>query len=110
MKRKIGVYTCFDCGYQDGDVGLDKNGHPYGVCWGECDGAQYFSHGKPSKVRRLLAATRPLPGVDLEALRARYEVGAPASAPAAPAPPPDKPPVFRTLIERQAWERRHKSS
>lgn len=96
MKNKIGEATCPDCGFEQCDVGFDKSGHPYRVCWGdECNGAQFFTHGKKPRVRSLLATFRPLPGkASADELRARYGlVDAPAPAPepeSKPAPAPAK--------------------
>jgi len=95
MKQKIGECECADCGFTACDVGLDKSGHPYAVCWGkECEGAQYFTYGKKPRVRALLERMkfRPLPGFNVAELRARYGLdAAPGPAPVpdpAPSPPP----------------------
>lgn len=90
MKNKIGTATCRDCGYTDCDVGTDKNGHPYAVCWGECDGEQYFTKGKRPKVLKLLETYKPIDGKPTaDDLRAKYGLTpapAPGKAPEPPAP------------------------
>ena len=107
MKAKIGECECSDCGFTACDVGLDKAGHPYVVCWGkECEGAQYFTHGKGPRVRAVIERMkfRPLPGVNVAELRARYGLDArPGPAPApepapAPAPVPPAPAAKRKTI------------
>jgi len=78
--------TCPDCGYADAEVALDKSGNPYRVCvLGECDGAQHFTHGKPGRVKNLLAKTRPLDGTDFAAIAKKFNVALPGPA-ASPAP------------------------
>jgi hypothetical protein len=88
-KNLIGHTKCPDCGHNDAEVALDKKGNPYRVCLlGECDGAQFFTHGKPGRVKNLLAKTRPVAGVELVALAKKFnvELPAPSSAPAKDAP------------------------
>jgi hypothetical protein len=87
MKNKIGSAVCFDCGYPDCDVALDKNGHPYIVCWGDCDGEQYFTRGKKPKVERLLSVYRPLVGKPSAAeLRAQLGIDAAPTPEVKPTP------------------------
>lgn len=105
MKNKIGTARCFDCDYADCDVGTDKKGHPYMVCWGECAGSQFFTHGKKPRVRSLLKTYKPIEGKPTaDELRAQYELlpvetPAPAPAPAPVAQPaPAKPKAGATLL------------
>lgn len=96
MKNKIGAATCLDCGYPDCDVALDKNGHPYLVCWApECNGEQFFTKGKTPKVRSLLerGQYRPITGgPTADELRVKYGLmPAPSAAAGAKKPAPSKP-------------------
>jgi len=88
----IGHATCPDCGHPDAEVALDKSGNPYRVCiLGECDGSQHFTHGKPARVKNLLAKTRPVEGVDLAAIAKKFNVTLPGSSSPDPARPPAAP-------------------
>lgn len=91
-KKLIGLTDCPDCGHKAAEVGLDKKDNPYRVCiLGECDGAQHFTHGKPGRVKNLLAKTRAIAGVDLAAIAKRFNVTLPASSSPAPAPAASSP-------------------
>lgn len=68
----LGLCTCPECDHPDAEVKADKNGFPYRYCPECC--AQYFTHGVPDKVKRLLTKIRA------------------GSAPPAPAPDPAPPP------------------
>jgi hypothetical protein len=98
VKTKIGTATCIHCSDAHNDVGLDKNGHPYSVCWNdECgSGSQFFTHGRTPKVRTLLTTMRytPLPGKPTrEELEAKYGLVTVVNGPAARAPAPAKEPA-----------------
>lgn len=115
MKNKIGASTCLECEYPDCDVGLDRNEHPYAVCYSKlCGGEQYFTKGKPHKVKRLLdqGKYRPITGgPTADELRAKYglELASPkpASSTGQDAPPevasgsaPKKKSAWATVLDK----------
>jgi hypothetical protein len=99
----LGLCKCPECGHPDAVIKNDKGGNPYRFCE-ECT-AQYFTRGKPHKVRNLLkqirepdkpaapAAALPVaPSKVTEDATDRTAVKAPAAIPAAiVAPTPAKP-------------------
>ncbi len=73
-KNLVGHVKCPECGFDDAEVGRDKNGNLYRCCLLGC-GAQFMTHGKPDRAKYITANMRPVGGAP-----------APAAAPAAKAP------------------------
>jgi Zn ribbon nucleic-acid-binding protein len=96
--RVIGHAQCPYCEDAHAEVKLDKNGHPYIVCF-DCGGdkkpcSQHFTLGDSKLVSRFFGGGKfkPLAGAELpECLQAVTAPGKPAPAPSpSPAPAPKK--------------------
>lgn len=57
-KKLVGHMTCPECGFEDAEVGEDKNGNPYRHC-PDCN-AQFFTRGDATRVKNLKAKMRPI--------------------------------------------------
>jgi len=88
----IGFTTCPECDYPDAEVRLDKNGHPYRVCFQCAPPTQYFTRGAPDKVKRLTDKMRPVNPSTAPAAAPASAASSPAPAPA-PAGAPTAPPA-----------------
>ena len=57
-KEAVGHMACPECGFPDAEIKEDKNGNLYRYC-PDCS-AQYMTHGRPHKVKNLMARMRPV--------------------------------------------------